>query len=60
MAFVAIQAIRPNEPEFSGFDRAIVDLEERVRSNPQSVEARLAVALAYGERGLSARAARSR
>jgi len=34
-----------------------VDLEERVRANPQSVEARLTVALAYGERGLHARAA---
>ncbi|TAK79592.1 MAG: tetratricopeptide repeat protein [Dehalococcoidia bacterium] len=52
-----VQAMRPDEPTFSGFDTAIVDLEERVRANPQDVDARLAVALAYGERGLNQRAA---
>lgn len=56
MALATAQALRPDEPKFSGLDRAIVDLEERVRANPQDVEARLAVALAYGERGLNARA----
>lgn len=56
-ALAGVQALRGDEPGFSGFDTAIVDLEERVRANPQDVEARLAVALAYGERGLNARAA---
>lgn len=57
VVLASAQALRPQGPAFSGFDRAIVDLEERVRANPQDVEARLAVALAYGERGLNARAA---
>lgn len=56
-ALAGAQALRSDEPGFSGFDTAIVDLEERVRANPQDVDARLAVALAYGERGLNTRAA---
>ncbi len=36
----------------SNLDRVVTDLEQRVRDDPQNAEARLAVALAYGERGL--------
>lgn len=57
LAFAAVQSLRSSGPKFSGLDRALVDLEERVRANPQDVEARITVSMAYGERGLYARAA---
>lgn len=53
----AVQALQPRAPKFSGLDRALVDLEEAVRANPQDVSTRLTVSQAYGERGLYARAA---
>ena len=57
VALAAVQTLRSQEPKFSGLDRTLVDLEERVRANPQDVEARITVSMAYGERGLYVRAA---
>lgn len=36
----------------SNLDRVVTDLEQRVRDDPQNAEVRMAVALAYAERGL--------
>jgi tetratricopeptide (TPR) repeat protein len=42
-----------NTGALTSLDRVVTDLEQRVKGDPQSVDARLAVAIAYTERGMN-------
>lgn len=42
-----------NVGKLTSLDRVITDLEQRVKDDPQDLEARIAIAIAYNERGMN-------